>query len=135
EVRIDTLAAFFVFLIAAFSAVVAIYSFAALQAPHYLKQRHRIASAFNLFAWSTLMVVIANDVFSLIGVLEIMTLSFGYLALYKHNLYLDEHRHNSQLNNDVPDGAKELKEKNARIAPQVYLIISHTSTAFLLIAL
>ena len=36
------------------------------------------------------MVVIVNDVFSLIVVLEIMTLAFGYLALFKHTLYQDE---------------------------------------------
>jgi hydrogenase-4 component B len=126
EFKIDRLSGFFGCLIAIFSALVAVYSFGALKAPHYHGQRHRIASAFNLFVWSTLMVVVANDVFSLIVVLEIMTLAFGYLALFKHTLYQDEKE---------AAHATEEKKKNARIAPQVYLIISHTSTVFLLIAL
>jgi hydrogenase-4 component B len=123
EVRIDALSSLFVLLIAAFSAVVAIYSFAALEAPHYWPQRHRVVSAFNLFVWATMMTVVVNDVFSLLAMLELMTLAFGYLVLYKHALYLDE---------GPPDPEKET---SARIAPQVYLIVSHTSTALLLVAL
>lgn len=124
EIYIDNLAAFFGFLITAFSALVAIYSFSALQAPHYRGQRHWIASAFNLFIWSTLVVVIANDVFLLLIGLEIMTLAFAYLALFKHFLSLEK-----------PGHLTEEGRRNARLAPQVYLIISHTSTAFILIAL
>ena len=124
EIYIDNLAAFFGFLITAFSALVAIYSFSALQAPHYRDQRHWIASAFNLFIWSTLVVVIANDVFLLMIGLEIMTLAFAYLALFKHFLSLDQAGH-----------LTEEGRQNARLAPQVYLIVSHTSTAFILTAL
>ncbi len=125
EFRLDSLSAFFVLLVSVFSAIVAIYSFDALKAPHYLQFRSRIASAFNLFVWATLAVLMAYDILSLIIVLEIMTLAFGYLVLYKHTLYQDE-----TPNHPIGDE----KQNNARLAPQVYLMISHTSTAFLLIA-
>ncbi|MCL5999012.1 MAG: hypothetical protein M1546_23570, partial [Chloroflexi bacterium] len=117
EARLDNLSAFFVLLAAGFSAVVAVYSFAALQASHYRKQAARIAAVFNLFAWSTLMVIIANDAFLLIAAMEIMTLAFGFLALYKHTAFQDK---------DAPPDENGEKEKNATLAPQVYLIVSHT---------
>jgi hydrogenase-4 component B len=123
--QLDHLSAFFVFLVTAFSAIVAVYSFGALDAPHYQRYRLRIVSAFNLFVWATVMVVIAYDIFSLILTLEIMTLAFGYLVLYKHTLFQDE---------ENPRVVSEEKLRNARLAPQVYMVISHTSTAFLLIA-
>ncbi len=126
EIGLDHISAFFVLLIAGFSALVAIYSFGALKAEHYRKYAPHIASAFNLFVWATLMVTIAHDVFSLLLTLEIMTLAFGYLTLYKHTLYQDEEKkHPVSLD----------KQKKARIAPMVYMATSHTSTAFLLIAL
>lgn len=125
EFRLDSLSAFFVFLASVFSVIVAIYSFAALKALHYQKFRLRIASAYNLFVWATLVVFVAYDVFSVIVALEIMTLAFGYLAIYKHSLYQDE-----ELDHPID----EIQQKNARLAPQVYLMISHTSTAFLLVA-
>src|SRR5258706_1113371 len=124
EFYLDNVSAFFVFLVSVFSVIVAIYSFDALKAPHYLQFRLRIASAFNLFVWATIGVLAAYDIFSLIIVLEIMTLAFGYLVLYKHTLFQDE----------APNHSSPEKQKNASLAPQVYLIISHTSTAFLLIA-
>ena len=124
-IRIDALSAFFGFLITAFAAIVAVYSFRALDAPHYQAYRNQIASAFNLFVLSTMLVVIVNDVFSLLVSLEVMTLAFAYLVLYKHNLYRD-----GQTDHPVSDA----KKKDARLGPQIYLIISHTSTAFLFIA-
>ena len=126
EFQLDHLSAFFVFLVTAFSSVVAVYSFGALSVLHYQYYRPRIASAFNLFAWATVMVIIAHDVFSLILALEIMTLAFGYLVLYKHMLFQDE---------ESIHPVTEEKLKDARIAPLVYMAISHISTAFLLIAL
>lgn len=125
DVQVDMLAAFFGFLTAAFSALVAIYSFAALRAAHFHGQRSRIVSAFNLFVWSTLLVVLVSNGFALLVALEMMTLAFGYLTLYKHTYYeIEEHA----------TAATEEQRKNARLAPQVYLIVSHTSTAFLLVA-
>ena len=38
------------------------------------------------------MVVVVNDLFSLIVVLEIMTLAFASLALYKHDFYQEPQR-------------------------------------------
>ncbi len=137
EMRIDRLAAFFGFLVAAFSAIVSIYALEALSAAHYRQQRHRIAAGFNLFVWSTLMVVFANDLFSLIVALEIMTLAFGFLALYKHTLGLDEEEATATAVADYsgpPIGSLD-KRKSARLAPQLYLIISHASSGFLLVAL
>jgi len=121
---LDALSAFFVFLVTSFSALVAIYSFKALQATHYRDYAHWITSAFNIFTWSTVLVLVAHDGISLIISLELMTLSFGYLALYKHFLYQDNKTH--------PVG--EEKKRKAFLAPQLYLMISHTSTVFLLLA-
>lgn len=120
---LDALAAFFIFLVSAFSALVAIYSFPALQAEHFRPYAHWIASAFNLFSWTTVLVITAQDGFSLLIALELMTLSFGYLTLYKHFLYQDK-----------PEHADAGAQRKARLAPQVYLMISHTSTAFLVLA-
>lgn len=121
---LDSLSAFFLFLVATFSALVAIYSFRALRAEHYRPYAHWIAAAFNLFSWTTMLVLAAQDGFSLLISLELMTLSFGYLVLYKHFLYQDQPGHN------VDDNAR----RKARLAPQVYLIISHSSTVFMILA-
>jgi hydrogenase-4 component B len=125
-VQVDRLAAFFGLLVSGFAALVAVYSFPALRAPQYHGQRERIAAAFNLFVWSTLVVVFVADGFSLLISLEVMTLAFGYLALYKHT-YTEIEGHS--------DSVSEEARKSARLAPQVYLIVSHTSTVFLLVAI
>jgi hydrogenase-4 component B len=125
EFQLDKLSAFFVLLVTAFSAIVSVYSFGALNASHYERYRSRTIAAFNLFIWSTVMVIIAHDVFSLLLSLEISSLVLAYLALYKHMYY------QSQPNNSVP----QEKQKRARIAPQVYLALSHTSTVLLVISL
>lgn len=124
EFNIDPLSAFFIFLVTSFSALVAVYSFKALKAPHYQNYAHWITSAFSGFTWSTVMVLVAHDGISLLVSLELMTLFFGYLALYKHFLYQDDKDHVIELE----------KKRKALIAPQVYLIISHTSTVFLLLS-
>ena len=123
EVRVDRLAAFFLMLIGGFAAVVSLYAFPALRGSQYTVQRGQIVAAFNLFVWATLMVVLAADVFGLFVALEVMTLAFATLTLYKHNLYLDT---------TPPDPAAGYR---ARLAPQLYLIVSHASTAFLLVGL
>jgi hydrogenase-4 component B len=123
EVRVDNLSALFMVLIGAFAALVSVYSFAALRAPHYRAQRHRIAAGFNLFVWATLMVVVANDAFSLIVALEAATLAFAFLTLYKHDLYVEEGECDAE------------KWTNARIAGQVYFFASHISTALIILAL
>lgn len=118
---LDALGGFFVFLVAAFSALVAIYSWRALQAEHYRPYAHWIASAFNLFSWTTVLTIAAQDGFSLVIALELMSLSFGSLTLYKHFRYEDE-----------PGHATDEVRRKARLAPQVYMMISHASTAFLI---
>lgn len=123
EIRVDYLSAFFMALIASFAMVVALYSFSALQTDHYRWYSHRIAAALNLFVWSTLLVVLVNDIFFLLAALEVMTLAFGFLALYKHTLYLNQ------------DSTDVVKGKDARQAGPVYMIISHAGTAFLFPAL
>lgn len=120
---LDALSTFFIFLVAAFSLLVAIYSFRALEAEHYRPYRHWIAAAFNLFCWTTVLVLMARDGFALLITLELMTLSFGYLVLYKH-----------YLSQDQPERFDEEHQYRYRIAPQVYLMISHTSTVFLILA-
>lgn len=125
EIRFDALSAFFLVIISGFSAGVALYSFGALQAKHYQKQSSEVAVAFNAFTWATILVVLANDVFTFIVTLELMTLAFGYLSLFKYKLY---HTTPSNLHG-------ENKHREAWLAPQVYLIISHVSTVFLLLAL
>ncbi len=125
EVQVDPLAAFFGLLISAFAMLVAVYSFAALRADHYRGQGRHIAVGFNLFVWSTLLVVFASQGVVLLVALEAMTLAFGYLTLYKH-IYYEVEGHGS--------AASVEQRKSARLAPQVYLIISHSSTAFLLVA-
>ncbi len=125
QVRLDALSAFFLLIISGFSAGVALYSFGALKAKHYQKQSSEVASAFSAFAWATIMVVLANDIFTFILTLEIMTLAFAYLSLFKYKLY---HNSESKLHD-------ENKLREAWLAPQVYLIISHVSTVFLVLAL
>ena len=134
-VRLDRLGAFFALIISGFSALVAIYSFGALKARHYRAHGHRITAAFNAFVWSTLLVVLVADLLSLLVALELMSLSFGYLALFKHLLFeaedAEERKKPEPLkltNHDIN------KRHDAWLAPQVYLMTSHVSTAFLLIA-
>ncbi len=88
EIQVDPLAAFFGLLISTFAMLVAVYSFAALRADHYRGQGRHIAVGFNLFVWSTLLVVFASQGVVLLVALEAMTLAFGYLILYKHIYYL-----------------------------------------------
>ncbi|MBK8050513.1 MAG: hypothetical protein IPK16_27460 [Anaerolineales bacterium] len=127
QIKVDPLSAVFALLIAAFAAIVAVYSFDALRAPYYRRQRTWIAGAFNVFIWATLLVVVVNDLFFLIVALEVMTLAFAGLTLYKHDFYQEP-----QPPGHEP-GPEELKD--ARLAPQVYLGVSHVSTAFLLLAI
>ena len=121
---LDTLSAFFLFLVSAFSSLIALYSFRALDADHYRPYRHWIVSDFNLFCLTTALVLLARDGFSLLLALELMTLSFGYLVLYKH-----------YYTQDYPNHFNDRYLESYRVAPQVYLMISHTSTAFLMLAI
>ncbi len=122
ELGLDALAAFFLFLMAGFALLVTIYSFGALKAEHYAKYRHVIPGAYSLFVWGSMMAILAYDVFSLLVILEIATLAFAALSLFKMNVY----------RSGVLEG-EEVQRREARLAPKVYLIISHASSAFLLL--
>ncbi|HLF27945.1 MAG TPA: proton-conducting transporter membrane subunit [Anaerolineae bacterium] len=108
---VDRLAAFFALLIAALSIGVTLYSFGWLAGDD---QRNRVAGFYNLFVLALLYVVLANHAFFLILTLEVATLAFGYLILYKHNRYPEVEEH--------------------RRAITAYLIISQLSTALILAA-
>lgn len=124
-VQLDRLGAFFMLIISGFAALVCVYSYAALKANHFRGYGHWICAAFNAFVWSTLLVVLAADCLSLIIALELMSVSFGYLALYKH-LWFE--------GGGKPESERH-ERHDARLAPQVYWMASHTSTAFLLVAI
>ena len=124
QLRIDALSALFLLLIGFFAILVSIYSLAALKASYYRKYRTHIAGGFNLFVWGSLMVVIVNDIFSLIVVLEVATLSFAILTLYKSRRYETE---------AMP--REDIHFREARLAPMIYLTFSHASTTLLLAGL
>ena len=75
--------------------------------------------------------VMVNDLLSMLITLELMTLAFGFLTLYKHTYYHFDDPASRPDWYHQPDVASI---KDARLAPQIYLIISHTSTVFLLLA-
>ncbi len=122
ELGMDALAAFFLFLMGFFALLVAVYSLGALQARHYRGFRVHIAGGYSLFAWGSMMAILAYDVFSLLVVLEIATLAFAALSLFKMNAYQE----------GMLEGEPQQRQE-ARLAAKVYLIISHASSAFLLL--
>ncbi|MEW5720518.1 MAG: proton-conducting transporter membrane subunit, partial [Chloroflexota bacterium] len=109
---VDALSALFGLLIGFFTACVAWYSFGWLDQN---ARRHSVAGAFGLFAFSTLLVVLVNNGFWLLLVLEFMSLSFGYLVLYR--------------------GQQGGSQEESKIAIRTYLIVSHVSTICLAIAI
>jgi len=122
ELGLDSLAAFFLLFVGFFALLVAFYSLGALTAEHYDRYRGYIAGGYSVFVWGSLMTILAYDVFSLLIILEITTLAFTALSLFKGQAY----RHG------LLDGEKWQRQE-ARLAPKVYLIISHASTVFLLL--
>ncbi|HEY4691053.1 MAG TPA: proton-conducting transporter membrane subunit [Anaerolineae bacterium] len=108
---VDRLAAFFVLLISALSIGVSVYSFGWLAGDD---QRNRVAGFYNLFVLALLCTVVVNHVFFLILALEVATLAFGYLILYKHNRYPEVEEHQRAIT--------------------AYLVISQISTALILAA-
>ncbi len=109
---VDALSALFGLLIGFFTACVAWYSFSWLDRN---PRRHSVAGAFGLFAFSTLLVVLVNNGFWLLLVLELMSLSFGYLVLYR--------------------GQQGGMQEESKTAIRTYLIVSHVSTICLAIAI
>jgi hydrogenase-4 component B len=122
ELYIDRLAALFILLVGGFSLVVSVYSFVYLglvnsKGDKLENDAHGIAAAYNLFVYTMLLVLAANNVFTLLVCLEAMSLSFGYLVLFRHNKYRDE----------KGIGWEESDRRVRKQAIQSYLISSHVS--------
>jgi hydrogenase-4 component B len=101
---VDPLAAVFALLVGFFTACVALYSLGWLARD---PERHSVAGNFSLFAVATLLVLVVNNAFWLLLILELMTLSFGYLVLYR--------------------GRRGGSPDESRTAVRTYLIVSHLS--------
>jgi hydrogenase-4 component B len=130
ELSVDPLAALFLLLIGCGSLVVSIYSFSYLGLvpvgvgkPE--KDAHGIAAAYNLFVGAMLLVIVANNVFPLLVCLEVMSLAFGYLVLFRHNKGRDMGKERW-----VPSDRRARK-----LAIQAYLISSHVSLVLFTAAL
>ncbi len=122
ELSIDRLASLFLLLVGGGSLVVSLYSFAYLglvpiSAGKLERDAHGIAGAYNLFVGAMLLVIAANNVFPLLICLEVMSLAFGYLVLYRHN-----------KGRDMAGVHWLPADRRARkLAIQAYLISSHVS--------
>lgn len=122
---IDRLSAFFLLLTGLLSAGVALYSFTWLKDKY---DQHRIAGIYNYFVLFTLLLLVVNDVYFFLLLLECMTLAFSYLTLYRHNTLLNKENFDSH------------EMAAAKLAFKTYLIFSHMgiifiATAFILLAL
>ncbi len=116
---VDPLSAFFMLLIGGLTAGVSLYSLVWLQDT---PNRRRIASLFNLLILSTLLVVVIDNAFYFLVALEGMTLSFGFLTLYKHNQFIE----------GLISSPRAMEE--SKRAFKTYLIASHVGLVFITIA-
>jgi hydrogenase-4 component B len=130
ELSVDPLAALFLLLIGCGSLIVSIYSFSYLGlvpigTGKSEKDAHGIAAAYSLFVGSMLFVIAANNVFPLLICLEVMSLAFGYLVLFRHNKGRDTAGIH-WLSGD---------RRTRKLAIQAYLISSHVSLVLFTAAL
>ncbi len=116
---IDPLSAFFMLLIGSLTTGVSLYSLVWLKDT---PNRRRIASLFNLLILSTLLVVVMDNTFYFLVALEGMTLSFGFLTLYKHNQFIE----------GLISSPRAMEE--SKRAFKTYLISSHVGLVFITIA-
>ncbi|NWJ94862.1 MAG: hypothetical protein HXX20_03685 [Chloroflexi bacterium] len=124
---IDRLSVFFLILVASFAALIAFYSVKWLTKDASEISSHYVAAAFNFFVLFTLLILICNDTFFFLVCLEGVTLSFSYLALYKHKKY-------SACG--MPARPAEVEETEAaKTAFKVYLIFNHTGVILITAAL
>ncbi len=114
DIRLDGLAAFFLFFVGFLAFLLAIYSWGWLERD---PRRHWVAGAFNLFLLSMYGVILVYNMFWLLLALELMTLASGHLLLYRSEI----------------DPDRRVQEEG-RVAMRTYFIVSHISVAFLLIA-
>jgi hydrogenase-4 component B len=122
ELYLDRLTVFFLLLTNILAIAVTIYSFAWLEGAW---KPHRIAGVYNVFLLAVITLLVINNVYLFLLALESVTLSFGYLVLYRHNRLVEESA-------DKAD-ARELAE--ASLATKVYWIFSHTGAIFSMTAL
>lgn len=122
ELYLDRLTVFFLLLTNLLAVAVTIYSFAWLEGAW---KPHRIAGVYNVFLLAVITLLVINNVYLFLLALESVTLSFGYLVLYRHNRLVEK--------TVDKDEAGELGE--AGLAYKVYLIFSHTGAIFSMTAL
>lgn len=123
ELYLDPLAGLFVFLLSFFAILIGVYSYS------YLIEESNsleIATVFNLHLFSLLLVVVSNNVFYFLVAWESMTLTSVYFVSYRHNKMTD--------GVDAPP-LPNLAYEEALTSPKIYLIASHISTLFVLIAM
>ncbi len=130
ELSVDPLASLFLLLVGGGSLVVSLYSFAYLglvpmRAGKLEGDAHGTAAAYNLFVGAMLLAITANNVFPLLLCLEVMSLAFGYLVLYRHR----KGRDNREANWEPED------RRVRKLAIQAYLISSHVSLVLFTAAL
>ena len=120
---IDHLAAFFLGLTGFFSTAIGIYSVGWLRGQ---KERGRIAAVFDFFVLCAMLVVLADTLYFWLVFLESMTITFAYLALYRHNKFIEGEQ--------IPDesNAEWQASKNAF---KIYLIFNHVGIMLLAAAL
>jgi hydrogenase-4 component B len=116
----DKLAAFFLLLIGIFTVAVVLHLFSWLENIH---DRHRIAAVFNLFVLSIVLTVLSDTVYSFLFFQETMTLAFAYLALFRHNAYLEK------------EGVSAKDLEASKTAFKSYLIFEHVGIMLIVIAL
>ncbi len=156
SVYVDRLAAFFLLLTGVLSALVALYSFVWLAGK---PRPHRIAGIYNLFVLAALILLVGNNVYLFLLALESLTLTFSYLALYRHDTLLattDEPSlrgaaapkqslvsikiASSQnpllaMTSQLPSSEQTREMTTAKLAFKVYLIFSHVGVVFVTAAL
>lgn len=116
----DKLAAFFLLLIGIFTVAVVLHLFSWLENIH---DRHRIAAVFNLFVLSIVLTILSDTVYSFLFFQETMTLAFAYLALFRHNTYLER------------EGISAKDLEASKTAFKSYLVFEHVGIMLIVIAL
>ncbi len=122
ELFIDRLAIFFLLVTNLLAIAVTIYSLAWLEGAW---KPHRIAGVYNVFLLAVITLLVVNSVYLFLLALESVTLSFGYLVLYRHNRLVEKPT--------VETDAREMVD--AGLAYKTYLIFSHTGAILSMAAL
>ncbi|NMC34921.1 MAG: hypothetical protein GYA36_21075 [Veillonellaceae bacterium] len=116
----DRLSSFFLLLTGVFTAAVVLHMSVSLEES---RERHRISGVFGLFVLSIVLTILADSVFTFLIALECMTLAFSYLALHRHNAYIEH-----------GEAAGEALEKS-KTAFKIYIIFEHVGGMLIAAAL